>query len=90
MESWRHIWPVETICRVMQISTRGYRSWRSRPVSQRSRTDMKVLAHIREQYSLSAAYRCDPVHGLDNLLPFDTLVDVDRQSLWTGVQKGPR
>ena len=53
MESWRHIWPVETICRVMQISTRGYRSWRSRPVSQRSRTDMKVLAHIREQYSLS-------------------------------------
>lgn len=53
MESWRHIWPVETICRVMQISARGYRSWRTRPVSQRSRTDMAVLAHIREQYSLS-------------------------------------
>jgi transposase InsO family protein len=44
---------VETICRVMQISPRGYRSWRTRPISQRSRTDMKVLAHIREQYSLS-------------------------------------
>jgi len=53
VESWRHIWPVETICRVMQISPRGYRSWRTRPVSQRSRTDMAVLAHIREQYSLS-------------------------------------
>ena len=53
MESWRHVWPVETICRVMQISPRGYRSWRSRPISQRDRTDMKVLAHIREQYNLS-------------------------------------
>ncbi len=53
MESWRHVWPVETICRVMQISARGYRSWRTRPISQRDRTDMKVLAHIREQYSLS-------------------------------------
>ena len=53
MESWRHVWPVETICRVMQVSPRGYRSWRSRPVSQRARTDMRVLAHIREQYSLS-------------------------------------
>jgi transposase InsO family protein len=44
---------VELICRVMQVSTRGYRSWRSRPISQRARTDMKVLAHIREQYRLS-------------------------------------
>ena len=53
MESWRHLWPVEAICRVMRVSTRGYRSWRSRPMSQRDRTDMKVLAHIREQSSLS-------------------------------------
>ncbi len=53
MESWRHVWPVELICRVMQVSTRGYRSWRSRPICQRARTDMKVLAHIREQYRLS-------------------------------------
>lgn len=53
MESWRHLWPVETTCRVIQISARGYRSWRSRPVCQRARTDSRVLAHIREQYSLS-------------------------------------
>jgi putative transposase len=53
VESWRHVWRVETICRVMQVSPRGYRSWRSRPVSQHARTDMRVLAHIREQYSLS-------------------------------------
>ena len=53
MESWRHVWSVETICRVLPVSTRGYRSWRSRPITRRTRTDMKVLAHIREQYSLS-------------------------------------
>jgi hypothetical protein len=53
VESLRHVWRMETICRVAQVSPRGYRSWRSRPVSQRMRTEMRVLAHIREQYSLS-------------------------------------
>jgi putative transposase len=53
VENWRHMWRVETICRVMQVSPRGYRSWRARPASRRSRGDMKVLAHIREQYGLS-------------------------------------
>ena len=53
MENWRHVWPVETMCRVMQVSPRGYRSWRSRPASRRERTDLKVLAHIREHDRLS-------------------------------------
>ena len=53
VHSWRHRWPVELLCRVMLVSERGYRSWRSRPISHRERTDMKVLAHIREQYRLS-------------------------------------
>ena len=53
VDSWRHIWPVEMLCRVMRVSTRGYRSWRTRPMSQRARMDMKMLAHIREQYGLS-------------------------------------
>jgi len=52
VHSWRHRWPVELMCRVLQVSERGYRSWRSRPISHRERTDMGVLAHIREQYSL--------------------------------------
>lgn len=62
MENWRHVWPVEAICRVMRISTRGYRSWRTRPTSQRARTDMKVLAHIREQYNLSLGSYSRPPH----------------------------
>lgn len=34
---WRHVWPVETIRRVMQITARGYRVWRQRPMSVRQR-----------------------------------------------------
>jgi putative transposase len=37
----------------MRVSERGYRSRRGRPTSTYAQTDMKVLAHIREQYSLS-------------------------------------
>ena len=53
MENWRHLWQVERMCRVMRVSARGYRAWRARPASQRTRGDMKVLAHIREHDSLS-------------------------------------
>jgi putative transposase len=53
VQEHRDRWPVERLCRVMQVSTRGYRAWVSRPACQRDRTDLKVLAHIREQYALS-------------------------------------
>jgi putative transposase len=53
VKEWRHIWQVETICRVMQVTARGFRKWLTRPMSRRQRSDMKVLAHIREQYGLS-------------------------------------
>jgi putative transposase len=53
VDAWHHHWRVSTRCRVMRVSERGYRSWRGRPTSTQARTDVKVLAHIREQYSLS-------------------------------------
>ena len=53
MHEHRDRWPVTGLCRVVQVSTRGYRAWAARPACQRERTDLKVLAHIREQYSLS-------------------------------------
>lgn len=37
----------------MRVSARGDRAWTSRPASQRQRTDLKVLTHIREYYALS-------------------------------------
>lgn len=37
----------------MGVTSRGYRAWRTRPISQRQRDDMILLAHIREQHHLS-------------------------------------
>ena len=39
--------------KVLEVSARGYRAWRSRPMSQRQRDDMVLLAHIREQHKCS-------------------------------------
>jgi putative transposase len=30
VKEWRHIWRVETICRVMQVTARGFRKWLTR------------------------------------------------------------
>lgn len=49
----RDCWPTADLCLVLQVSTRGYRAWVSRPMCERQRTDLKVLAHIREHYALS-------------------------------------
>ncbi|MEP3300116.1 MAG: IS3 family transposase [Pseudoruegeria sp.] len=53
IEVWKEDWSVELLCRVMQVSSRGFRAWRVRPMSQRQRDDMVILAHIREQHRLS-------------------------------------
>tara|TARA_R110000751_G_scaffold1714_6_gene6206 strand:+ start:2846 stop:3703 length:858 start_codon:yes stop_codon:yes gene_type:complete len=53
VEEHRHDIPVNRLCEIMDVSPRGYRAWRSRPASWRQRTDMVLLAHIREQFHLS-------------------------------------
>ena len=53
IETWRKTYPICRMCRVLQVSERGYRAWRGRPMSQRQRDDMVLLAHIREQHKLS-------------------------------------
>lgn len=42
--------PVDRLCHILGVTSRGYRSWRGRPVSNRQRQDMVLLAHIREQH----------------------------------------
>ena len=37
----------------MDVTDRGYRAWRGRPISQRQRDDLVFLAHIREHHRLS-------------------------------------
>ena len=53
MKAWQHVWPISKMCQMMQVTTRGFRKWLTRPMSKRQRGDMKVLAHIREHYGLS-------------------------------------
>ena len=53
VEEHRHDIPVNRLCEIMDVSPRGYRAWRSRPVSVNQRKDLVVLAHIREQFALS-------------------------------------
>ena len=53
IDAWKEVWPVEFLCRIMQVTSRGFRAWRIRPMSQRQRDDMVLLAHIREQHRLS-------------------------------------
>lgn len=45
--------PIKRLCQIMDVSARGYRAWRTRPMSKTQRADMVVLAHIREQFALS-------------------------------------
>ena len=53
IDTWKEEWPVELLCKVMQVTSRGFRAWCVRPMSQRQRDDMVILAHIREQHRLS-------------------------------------
>lgn len=45
--------PVKRLRAIMNVSSRGFRAFRSRPISQSQRKDMVLLAHIREQHHLS-------------------------------------
>ena len=44
---------MDRLCRVLNVSPRGLRAFRSRPASHRQHMDMVVLAHIKEQSRLS-------------------------------------
>lgn len=52
IERMRKAYPIEILCRVMGVSSRGYRAWRVRPPSERSRQDIVLSAHIRVQAKL--------------------------------------
>ena len=45
--------PQGQLCKLLNVTSRGYRAWRRRPTSRRQREDMVLLAHIREQHRLS-------------------------------------
>jgi len=45
--------PTERLCRTMNVSARGFRAFRSRPISLNQSKDMVLRAHIKEQHKLS-------------------------------------
>ena len=53
IEEHRDQFPTERLCKVMDVSARGLRAFRSRPASRRQRSDLVTLAHIKEQSRLS-------------------------------------
>jgi len=53
IEEHSNSFPANRLCHVMGVSARGLRAFRSRPASRRQRSDLVVLAHIREQSRLS-------------------------------------
>ncbi len=59
-EEHRGVFLTDRLCQVMNVSPRGLRAFRRRPASRRQRTDMVVLAHIKEQSRLSWAVMAAP------------------------------
>ena len=53
IKAWRKTFSIQCMCTVLKVTSRGYRAWVSRPMSQRQRDDMVILAHIRDQRRLS-------------------------------------
>jgi transposase InsO family protein len=53
IEEHGRAFPTNRFCQVLDVSERSLRAYRNRPASQRQRTDLVVLAHIKEQYRLS-------------------------------------
>ncbi len=53
VEKHRKCIPTEHLCRIVDVTPRGYRAWRNRPASRHQREDMVLLAHIREHHRLS-------------------------------------
>ena len=49
IEEHGHDFPINRLCQVLDVSSRGLRAYRSRPASQRQGTDMVFPDHINEQ-----------------------------------------
>lgn len=45
--------PIDRMCRVLDVSCSGYYAWSSRPACRRQRDDMVLLAHVRSAFALS-------------------------------------
>jgi putative transposase len=57
-------YPVTTLCRVLEVSTRGYYGWRKRPPSVRARKDAQLTKRIRTIHDRSkGTYGAPRIHA---------------------------
>jgi len=52
--------PVQRLCKVLEVSQSGYFAWRDRPASRRQREDLVLLAHVRSAFALSSGTSGSP------------------------------
>ena len=45
--------PVQRLCKVLDVSASGYFAWKERPACRRQRDDIVLLAHVRSAFTLS-------------------------------------
>lgn len=50
IEDYRRRWPIEVMCRVLQVSRSGYYAWRRRPMSCRKSRQATLLEEIRQSH----------------------------------------
>jgi putative transposase len=53
IEEHRDQWKVSMMCRLLQVSCRGYYAWRTRPVRQREMANQELLAAMEEAFAAS-------------------------------------
>ena len=55
--------PINRMCKVLDVSPSGFHAWKDRPACHRQRQDMVLLAHMRSAFKLSNGTGACP--GLD-------------------------
>ena len=64
MTGYQAVYPIATMCRVLEVSTSGYYAWRGRPPSARARSDAVLLDRIRGIHAKSrGTYGVPRVHA---------------------------
>ena len=60
IDAAKKVFPVQCLCKVLDVSPSGYFAWRNRPASRRQREDLVLLAHVRSAFTLSHATNGSP------------------------------
>ena len=62
MKAHQAVYPIATMCRVLEVSTSGYYAWLKRPPSERKRTDAELLERIQRFHE-----RSDGTYGVPRI-----------------------